>query len=273
MKRLITLLCSLLLFTFTCTGISFAQTDKSNEVKSNEYLTLKKLKSMNENELISQGLNKDKINQIKSLDYAEELRKRAKLDSQTLKNMGYTDSQINTLKNFKGTESEIIALSATCTLKAALNNFSYNSTTDKTNFRVYFEWAWSSVPIITGTDIVALTWSPEMYMTIPDTQTSHKVTYVHPIGTSYSKNVTVNPENAGTAASSKFSMTEGAYWAKNGSGYMRVTKQGKLSEAAMLISYGHSQVTLTPSVSFSGLSISFGSGVNKESTSYLHAPE
>lgn len=88
--------------------------------ETNEYVLYKELKEKSKEDLEALGLSEESIADLKDLDYAEELIKRSKLDDNELKSMGYTKKQIKMLRNFKGTESEIIALAATRNMRYSL---------------------------------------------------------------------------------------------------------------------------------------------------------
>ncbi|RYD06140.1 hypothetical protein N752_05690 [Desulforamulus aquiferis] len=275
MKKLsILILFSFLLSLFVTTGsLAFAQND--TEMKINEYQKLKDLKAKTDEELEEIGLSTKEIEEIKKLDYAKELQKRAKLDKKLLKNLGYSDEQVSMLKNFQGTESEIVALAATLTISASKNEWSYDSSTNTTYFRVGFSWKWSSCPVIKMTDIVAAGWSPEMYQDTSWNSTNHRVTYFDAdSGQNTTKNYNVDVGQAGRGAYSKFPVSTSMWnWATSGSGFFRVSKVGKVPEAAMKISYGHQTVSGTPTVSFPAAgSITFSYHLNEEGYAYVKVP-
>lgn len=62
---------------------------------------IKNFKKQNNQELKTQGFSKDEIKEIRNLDPTEELLKRAQLDNKTLKNMGYSNEQIEIFKKYE----------------------------------------------------------------------------------------------------------------------------------------------------------------------------
>ncbi|HHW02074.1 MAG TPA: hypothetical protein GXX35_04570 [Thermoanaerobacterales bacterium] len=217
---------------------------------------MKQLKDKNNNELKKLGYSDAEIDKIRNIDYAEELRKRSKLDKNILHNLGYTEDQINKLKNFSGTEGEIISLASTLTLTASTNTFSYDSSADRTYFRVRWTWQWSSAPFEMEDDIIGIGWDPNMYIDTSTTYTFHMVRYKnYREGYTYYQSASVDPVSASGAAESVWDMCINVSsqpldydWSYYGYGYIRVSKAGKIPEAAMRKSYGHSTTTIVPSV-------------------------
>lgn len=123
--KMILLIVLTVVLTFDSVAVAASNNNTTNKVtiQINEYLHLKQLKDKNNNELKKLGYSDAEIDKIRNIDYAEELRKRSKLDKNILRNLGYTEDQINKLKNFNGTEEEIISLASTLTLTATTNNF------------------------------------------------------------------------------------------------------------------------------------------------------
>lgn len=258
--------------------INKKQTEK---IVINEYLMLKELKNKSDDELTKIGFTSDQIKKIKEIDYAKELQKRSKLDEKILKNMGYTNEQIKILKNFSGTEPEIIALASTLNLYATYTSFYYDSSVNRTYFRVYFDWEWSSQPLFLFTDIIGMAWSEGMYLDTDPSWTFHTVKYVNNLtGNYYYIDYNVDLIAPVGGASTKFGMYRdsnnppGTYeWSKFGYGYVRVSKSGYVPEVQMIIEYGHSTLQLIPSVSLTGqLSLTFSEGVQVYGHKPVYAP-
>lgn len=70
--------------------------------------------------------------------------------------------QIKIFKQFKGTEEEMVALSATCIGSHSLG-YVYNSGANS-YAKVNFTFSWSGVPFVSGTDVVAMTWEQNYYL-------------------------------------------------------------------------------------------------------------
>lgn len=244
-------------------GIAFAgNTGKAQSAKINEYKQLKQLKAKSDMELKQMGYTSEEINRIRSIDYAQELRERAKLDNAQLKNLGYTDEQITMLKSFTGTEEEIIALAATLDLSAWHSSFWYDSANNRSYWRVSFSWTWSSMPVIRLTDVVGAGWGPQMSLVAPESWQT--VRYVHKItGNGYTQDFAITLYAVNTAQV-KFPMdsSDAAYWAKYGSGQVKVSYGGDLRDAQMRIAYGHNEFGVSPSVNVPwGVGFTFTRGV------------
>ncbi|MCR4431934.1 MAG: hypothetical protein NUV45_13070 [Tepidanaerobacteraceae bacterium] len=250
----------MIILTFNGFALAASNDNTKNKVtiNINEYIHLKQLKEKTDSDLKELGYSENEITEIRNFDYAEKLRERSKLDKNTLHNLGYTEDQINKLKNFSGTEEEIIALASLLDLTAETVYFQYNSSENKTYFRVKWAWQWSAAPFEMDEDIIAIGWDPNMYIDTSTAYTYHKVRYRnYREGNTFYKSKSVDPVAASGAAQSTWDMCINVSsqpldydWSDYGYGYIRLSKVGRVSEAAMKISYGHSTVDLAPGIGY-----------------------
>lgn len=231
-----------------CIAFVYEESNKPVKVSLNEYLVLKELKNKSVSELQKMGFSAKDIEKINNFDYAEELYKRSKLDDSTLKNLGYTDKQISMLRNFSGTEKEIIPLAGYLDIWSYVNSYYYSKENNRTYFQVNFGWQWSTPPAFMGTDIIEFAWSEGMYIDLSPSKTYHRVQYVNSrYGYSYYENIDIEPKAPVGKAQTKFEMYRNLIpdppisyeWAKSGYGSIQVSKLGRIPEIAMLIEYRH----------------------------------
>ncbi|EHQ88590.1 hypothetical protein [Desulfosporosinus youngiae] len=274
MKKLLALLCTLLL-SISLVSPAFAQ-EKVIESKSiNEYQYIKELKQKSDIELKDMGLDDNQITELKNLDYGKGLKERSKLDKKILKNMGYSNVQIEQLQDFQGTEAEIIALAASVNLNVENNGLTYDSALDRSYWTVSFDWSWSSEPFWLLQDIIGSGWSPDFSLVTSTSSSYQKVRYKrNTTGATWTSTKPFTLSNLNCAQSS-FAMSGGHDpnwdwydWADSGSGYVKVTKAGKVRDMQMRIAYGHSQITTSnPSLGYPwGIYFTFSSSVNQEAS-------
>lgn len=268
-KKIISIMAVMLLV--FCNTFAYAESNEPNKevtkVTINEYLMLKELKNKPNLELQKMGFSSQEIEKIRKFDYAEELYNRSKLDDSTLKNLGYTDEQIKMLRNFSGTEEEIIALAATLSINASTVDYYYVEESNRTYYRGRFDWEWSSAPVVLIKDIIGIAWSEGMYLETSPSLTYHTVRYVSTLtgNTTYVR-FNIDPIAPVGGAETKFKMwRSGADYAKSGTGFILVHKLGRIPEVALYVEYGHKTIGLgEPSVSLTGeLTLSFSYDVQK----------
>lgn len=175
MKK-VSILLLMLIFVFSLqVSSSSANSDIESKVfehELNEYQMIKELQAKQDNDLFLMGYTSDQIAQLKNLDYAAELRKRSSYDDVTLESMGYSAKQIDLLKNFKGTEEEIIILAASLSLTGYRNNFWYSS--GNQYYKITFNWQWSSAPVWMMSDIIGIGWQTPYHL---GSASKHRVHY------------------------------------------------------------------------------------------------
>ena len=215
---------------------------------------------------------------------------RAALPVQTLKDMGYTQEQIDILKAYDGgpleEHPELAAASSALTITSSKLVMS------KTRAGAQFKWSWSSFPVYHGKDAIAVAWigtSKEGLTLNANLDTSNSITVVeYYIGAANVVNSTEKPELKTPGTSKKYfscdvPLTIGA---SNGSvayarsGYVKAYANtvagttGEFQEFDFVFEYAHSSYTLNLDWSFAvdsngGISISVTPSLKDKVTEYV----
>lgn len=253
MKKIVSLLLTLVIVIFIPMN-TFAI---NNTVKISEYQIIRSLQSKSDDELRIMGMKNEDIQRIKSFDYKRELEKRSRLDINQLKDLGYKKEQVKQLKEFKGTEAEINALTAYVYISSS-SYLRYNGNHD---WIVKFWWTWSSCPVWAYTDLIGMGWvaANNGYAVATDVVTDHIATAYYSDGTS--KNLSVVPLGGGhaqvTVPDGKSDPDGTLHWNTNGTGYVHIHSYAVMTSLEYRAGYGHSYTTMTPSLSI-GKDCSFG---------------
>lgn len=265
-KRIVVLVFS---FVLLLGNICFAypQSDNTRKIVVNEYLKMKELKSKSNNVLKSIGFKDDEIKNLKELSYSEYIEGLDAKEDKELKGLGYDDKQIDMIRNFQGTEAEMVALSATLTVTASTMDIYDVSTTTYSGTRMNVGWSWSSRPFWLFTDYLGVAWSDgfytdttEIYITYKNINTGN--TYLSgPINT---KRV----PGAGCTADLQMQKVISHYdydWACSGGGTIVIYYPGKKTSFEWIVEYGHTYITATGGVDIEGIpSISFEGTTSEE---------
>ncbi|OMD04077.1 hypothetical protein [Paenibacillus odorifer] len=249
-----------------------------SQTVSNEYDSFKKIQSTSFEDLKAMGYTEEDIEYIKNFDYEASMQvkvnKLQKLDESLLENAGYDEKQITTIQNYSGTEEQLARASATLSLSTYRNGSSSSSTFSSITFSTYYNW--SSAPNFLLTDIVAVPWSEGMYL--DNSNSNATISYVDLTTGAFIKtaNPTVVP-NINTGASIKFGLgyaingTEA--YAKSGNFNYRLTKNSKVTEVAIQPAYGHTFLSVvSPTVTYpGGLAVTFSYQVSKEAENYVYS--
>lgn len=253
-----------LTFLFSLTLFSSAANQPKHDVSKNqkkllsstkirEYDMLKQLQSQSDDELKNKGLSESEIKEIKDFDFAKALKARATKNSdKELSSLGYSADEISVLRDSNSTELQLAALSATLTLEVSEYGHFYTSSLSEVYLETYFEW--DSFPVFYGSDIIATAWSDGMYCQVNNQvqyETYCSVNYYMPGNRAYYNSYTYNViADTNNGAHVKFPLNVGPAYAL--SGYMQtyITKQAAVQEIAVLSKYGHSTISVSPTVSF-----------------------
>ena len=274
-KSIIFLVMSLLILTFSSSALAVVA---NSEFKSEsqkfftitEYELFKQIQDQSDEQLANQGNTDEQIQKIREFDYIKELQKRATMSDTDLEKLGYEPERINKLRSFDGSEEQAIALSATLTLTCNISQHFYNGS--QTVAKVNYNWNWSSMPVWTLTDAIAIVWDPSMYQTPNNPNDKQTISLYQ--GSNYIRKVTysITPASPGHAAICRFPMLYDEwnnYWSKSASGVVYLGSTSQISDFAVRVSYAHTVVAGSPSVSFpGGLSISFGINTVEEDYDY-----
>lgn len=227
----------------------------------NEYELLKSLSAESTDTLRQMGYTVSQINDIQNLRsaYADHLEEIAHYDRAALENLGYTDAQINTLQNFDGSESQIMALAATLNFDLSIDYVTWSAADNRTNARLCYEFEWNGIPLIKMKDAVAVSWN--------DWTINGKISYItyEPVNGSGSSQLqaatyVANNGSAAMGGGFRFPMliSNSSYWAKSGYGIFTLYYNNYRKDLSAYAAYAHYTMTATPSFTIPGYgSISF----------------
>lgn len=126
----------------------------------NEYETWKHLKSLTDEQLLTEGFSKEDITEIREFDYATHIREVSELDDETLRAVRYTDEQIKVIREFDGSEEHLEILATTMMLWANYLDWYYSPNPSSESWvQLGISWAFLGVPGGTWTDKVVFSWS------------------------------------------------------------------------------------------------------------------
>lgn len=273
-KSIVLSLVLTLVMTLNLFGITaMAKDTKEKHVKSiyNEYECWKKLNGMSSQELRSMNFTDEDIKKIRETDFIKAFKERAKLDEKTLKNMLYTDEQIKILKNFTGTEEQIMALSGGVSLNHFLYYYYYDKAANETYAQVGYSWSWTSMPVMMLTDAIAATWQ---WVALDDNSinvdTYNTVRYKAKGSQGYdymwNPPLVVNPSDL----TSEFGVMDPmGNWAYSGYGAFKLIASGQVNLLPVKVAYAHTTANISPSISFDGMAgISYGTGTGEAGSDY-----
>lgn len=151
---------SLFLVTFFLVGVmSVSAVDIGSrpiqELSFNEFEYIEELQSYSKEELMDEGMPAEEAEEILAFDYKEALYERAQLPAEKLAALGYTEEQIQILKDFAAQpDGDYDLAAASPTLNGRLMLLDGGST-----FRtVRYAWSWSSMPFMSLTEYVGVRW-------------------------------------------------------------------------------------------------------------------
>lgn len=233
-----------------------------SETVINELELVEELKSMDDAELVDMGFTELEVKEVKNIDIEEKIRERIKNHTESeLKDMGYNSDQLEIMKNFNGEDYQIEALSSTLTLSVYKAASGVSNTYSYLNMLV--DWSWNVMPVFTKTDALAFSWS-KGYSS--GSGSDNLVRYVYLDKTKY-KTYNISGKVPGSGCDFKFPLThpdDARYVGKSGTAHLYLYDNSRISNAEVLVKYGHKYLTGNISVTYpGGVSIVFGSGVNE----------
>lgn len=237
----------------------------SSTVIINEYDAMSGLAKQSTDALLTMGYSTTDIKEIQNYKctYLNHIERLKKYDVVTLKEFGYTETQVNVIKNFKGTETEMTKASASVKLTVSVN-LSYNG--DYTIGTYRYNWNWSGIPAFKMNDQVAVSWNDWDV-----TKQGSTVSYYNLNTAKYYAATSATYTDGGNgieAASHKFSMLyKNENYAKQGTGFFAVQSDvHEKKDMFYFTAYGHGQLALNISFSVSkgggDASITFSKGVS-----------
>ena len=246
MKKLgkyLSIVCTICLMISPISSVNAKTNEELLEYEISELEYFKELKSQTNEELISKGMTPDQIKYIKNFDLIKEIR------------------------------------------GATLNLVLGSAIASKSKYTFNYSFRWSSCPIFIQDDLLAATWSATgsngspVNVAINKSSSFLTVKYKSTGGAPNMKDTTYkwNPIHEYRAAKIQFDMGYNmgsgmSYWTYYGSGklVLDAVVSNTIYEVYLKFGYGHSVVTGTPSVSFSGsgpsIGMSFGWTTQNEET-------
>lgn len=222
------------------------------------------------------GYSPETIEAFKIFSFEEALLERSQLSEDELYNMGYNESQILILKSYDGSsledDSQMNSIFASVT-----GNLSGESCS-KNQIAANFSWEWDHAPLMSGrfiNDIVACSVSATNDEGIPcalmvdSDSSSCMIEYYRKDSKIGEACFDVLTNNSYGIPESKFPMSKSfdnkAGWAKKGTmivSVKEVVTVNKLSSAYFIFGYGHSVLTLDPSIGTPYSGLTFGPGTD-----------
>lgn len=235
-------------------------------VSYNEFDLVKELAQKTPYELECEGYTLNEIMDIKNYqeNFADHIDMLNTLPDEVLTLHGYTQSQINMIRNFDGSEAEMQLLAASVKINAVTAYFTFDG--NYTTGRLAYTWEWIGVPNFKMRDIIAFSWN-----TWTVTENMSEISYYHiNTGDAY-KSLPGEYHDDGNkteGACHKFAvLLDDYYYAKRGVGRFEVKSDvHAMKDFYCYIEYGHSQIVMswpTFSIGSSGTdaSIRFSLGV------------
>lgn len=266
------LIASLSLINFSPSATVYASDIKGpNKQTINEYQALKDLnEEYNKNEqdgLLEKSkfatMPNETINAIKNYKdvYSDKIKGLQTLSKEQLEFFNYTDSQIEAINSFDGSEEMIMLAASTCDVYGDFNSF--NPSSRGTTAQLIMAFRWNGVQSNWFDDIFAVAWSSPLNPTSLSGYVEYKnasyesMTYNHtPIADSLYGSYIKFPKYKNISGKEPF-------YVSGGSMILNLKSNGYVADVTGFAKYGYTSITLTGAgVSFPGsLSISFSNGV------------
>lgn len=266
------LICCLIL---TMTNGAFAS-DSAQEIQGpiisvSEYEIVKNLTSKSNVQLKKEGYTIKDIEEINSIDFGKLANEMRHTDVETLKARGVSEEEIYIIKNSPNDEAVLRASMGDVTYNISYSNFKYTSSSTSVTTKAH--WNWTKAPVSQFTDIIAS--STNMGM-IAETQTGVAYYYKNGIkgGSANMKYLTPFTKGETKVSALRIPMCESRvdtgdirpsnYVALMGDLTTNWVYGQKVTKVGLACNYGHSKISLTPTVSISngGVSIGFSPSLN-----------
>ena len=126
-------------------------------LNENDFLQFEKTP---ESTLESLGYDQETIEKYKNFRtlYDEHVKFLPKFSNEELNNKGYSNEQIEVIKNYTGTDEEIRMLAASAYVDLDIDYCEYSLSNNETTSRLYLSFVWNTLPIIKLNDFIAIGW-------------------------------------------------------------------------------------------------------------------
>lgn len=228
-----------------------------------EYDMIKNLQTMEYDELVNIGYTDEQIQELEMINFEKIVEDARSKGYEYLKDEGYTDEEIQIIYS-DDLEAAARVLSAELTLTCGISRFYYSSASDRTTIDTEFSWTWDKCPTLTLTDIIGMTISNDMYLDDSNVIVRY---YENGDWDSYSQTKTYTMKRAAAVSFAQCTFDINLFnepsvdppeVALEGEGTCSWQLDGELTQAAILVKYGHSTVKCSPSISLGDAGFSFG---------------
>lgn len=284
-KKIIGLICILAmivtLFPTLSLSTKAAEID-SETITISEYDYITAIRSLSPAELSAANLSEAEVLEITSNTIEQELLERkGKSDEELMNHYGYSTEDIAILRAYNGENIEdnveLAALTGTLTIKKPTV---LTATTTRIGVRV--QWSWDQCPFVVASDVLGVYWEPTFgsangNMRIKINECSHVVSY-YDAGVYVDVDAGFEQVSPNASARSDFGMTlqNEDFWAKKGTAtlYFDATSgSAALTEMDMIFAYGHTILSVSPSISFpasGGISFGFNTDEADKRSGYIN---
>jgi len=188
--------------------------DARNRNELVEFAVVQELESRRQASIAMSAKELEMVTHYRALA-AERVDNLSRLDEASLLDLGYDADEIYIIRNFRGTDEQFMALSATANVWLDIDWLRFDTVTRRTSTRLFFQFRWTREPLFGMSDYMALTWNNWMI-----TGRAANVMYVddfvnHPIWQSPTF-VDGNHVGAGAAYRFRAKIDDNRLWAQEG---------------------------------------------------------
>lgn len=228
----------------------------------NEVDIIQDLQKQTDQTLKQDGFNEEEIKKIRNYNPQKYIKQLSKLSRIELENKKFSTQEINLIQSIKDTPTEnigdIVTYGVGAKVALTLKKVSYKKGKASTTAKIKGTWAWNRSPSTQNYDILAFSWGKQ-FNTV--SKSSSGIAYCKDIHGNVKKKTTIKvwdkSPNAGCAF--KFKIRGGAY-GNVSSGYATVTMkhtEKAINSVETRVTYGHTAISVSPSVSWNGISVTF----------------
>lgn len=243
--------------------------EPDQKMSLNEFEYIEEMQRYSKEELMDAGMSEAEAEEALAFDYKEALYERAQLPEEKLAALGYTEEQIQILKDFAANPDGDYDFAATAaTLQGNISLISGSST-----FRIVkYSWNWTSMPLINMEDHVGVRWqgvnnsgytvdmSNDPNSGSATTNRVGKVTYYDVNGGAQSatESLSLTLDAINKSLTTDFPMSKNVggstIWAKSGYITCRVTTRDGVvvNYVNFQATYGHKTLNWSIGISYSG---------------------
>lgn len=218
--------------------------DQAITIEINEYEFLQSLAQEDISSLRQAGYSEKEIESIKNFE--EEYHNHILWINKTftdsdLIRFGYTVEEIRKIRNYDGSPKSDADLAANLTLTqwcgSGNQKLMYNPGNNTTSITVYYSFQWKRIPFWQYTDRLAYTWGESFAST---TNPQINLTYYGPLNSSWNTSVQANVISTdGGYFSLPMNGLTNQYVLNKGNGSVKLTKSGNVSQIPVYFCYAH----------------------------------